>query len=421
MIGFGVLVLVVLLALLSEGFFSGSEIAVVASNKALLHDKTSFGIRLNRLVDEFREKPQRLLATTLIGTNLSVVTSTSLVTIYLRARYGEAGELYTLLIMSPLVLMFGEIMPKVVFQHFADRIAARVLPVLKIFSYLFYPILVSLIGLADLLMLALRAGRGKANPFITREQLQILLTVPLGDKGKMQAEKKMIRRVFSFSETLVKEVMIPLIEVEAIEESSPVSEARDKVRRMLYTRYPAYRERIDDVIGILHAFDLVNLPKDTTTIKSLIRPAFYVPESMPVDMLLLRMQKENFAMAIVVDEYGGCVGIITREDILEEIVGEIEDEHDEEERLYRQLGPIRWLIQARMEIDQINEELGFNLPDDEDYETLGGFILSRMHRIPRPGEILNYQDLSFVVRKADARSIEEIVVNQSPAPKTRAT
>jgi putative hemolysin len=414
MIGLGLVILIMLIALLSEAFFSGAEIAVVASNKALLHEKSSLGIKLERMVEEFRERPQRILGTVLIGTDLSIIASTSILTIYMRFHFGEAGEFYTLLIMSPLILIFGEMIPKVVFQHFADRIAPRVLPLLKLFSYIFYPILVSLAGLADLMMFILGARDGRGNPFVTREQLQSYLSTPLADRSTVGPEQKMIRRVFRFSETYVKEVMIPLIEVEAFEERALVSEVKQKVRAMLYSRYPVYRERVDDVIGILHAFDLVNLSEGIEIVKPLIKPAVYVPESMPVDELLMRMQKESFAMAIAVDEYGGCVGIITREDILEEIVGEIEDEHDEAKRPFRSLAPNRWLIQARMEINAINEELGFDLPEDEDYETLGGFLLSRMHRIPRAGEMLRYQDLTLVVRKADTRSIEEVVVSRAP-------
>jgi putative hemolysin len=417
-IGVGILLFVVFFALISEAFFSGSEIAVVASNKALLHKRTSFGIRLERMVEEFRQRPQRILGTALIGTNLSVVASTSLVTLYLRHRYGEAGELYTLLIMSPLLLICGEMIPKVIFQHFADRLAPRVLPLLKLFSYIFYPILVTLIGMADLLMFILRAGREKTNPFLTREQLRFLLTSSASQNLEKKTEHKMIRRVFRFFESTVKEVMIPLIEVQAFKESAPVSEVKKKVRALPYSRYPVFRERVDDVVGILHAFDLIDHPDESLTIKSLMRPAVYVPETMPVDDLLLRMQKENFAMASVVDEYGGCVGIITMEDILEEIVGEIEDEHDEAPRLFRTLGHNRWLIQARMEVDHINENLGLDLPEEEDYETLGGFLLSRLHHIPRAGEILRYQDLTFLVRKASPRGIEEILVSRIPRIET---
>ncbi len=418
MIGLGALLFVVLFALISEAFFSGSEIAVVASNKALLLKRTNLGIRLERMVEDFRQKPQRLLGTALIGTDLSVVVSTSLVTLYLRHRFGEAGELYTLLIMSPMLLIFGEMIPKVIFQHFADRIAPRVLPLLKFFSYIFYPILITLIGMADLLMFILRAGREKTNPFFTREQLQFLLTSSPLQKFEKKPEHKMIRRVFRFFESTVKEVMIPLIEVQAFKESATVSEVKKSVRALPYSRYPVYRERVDDVVGVLHTFDLINLPDEAATIKSLVRGVVYVPETMPVDDLLLRMQKENFAMASVVDEYGGCVGIITIEDILEEIVGEIEDEHDEVPRLFRTLGPNRWLIQARMEIDSINENLGLNLPEDEDYETLGGLLLSRLHHIPRTGEVLRYQDLTFLVRKANPRGIEEVLVSRVPRIET---
>ena len=218
----------------------------------------------------------------------------------------------------------------------------------------------------------------------------------------------MIHRVFRFSETKVSEVMIPLVDVRALKEDLTVKEALKIASKYPFSRYPVFRDRIDNIIGLVESRDLISSPA-TKKLKDLTRKVTFVPETMPVDELLERMQREGFQFAVVVDEYGGCVGIITREDILEEIIGEIEDEHEQKKPMFKKLATGRWLINARMEIDQINETFGWNLPKNG-YETLAGFLLDKFQRIPKTGEILRWQDFTFLVKKATARSIIEVVV-----------
>jgi len=181
-----------------------------------------------------------------------------------------------------------------------------------------------------------------------------------------------------------------------------------------FSRYPVYQERIDNIVGMVESRDLLSAPP-SSKLKELVKPVKYVPETMPVDELLQMMQRENFIFAVVVDEYGGCVGIITREDILEEVIGEIEDEHEQKKPLWRKLAPGRWLVNARMEIDQLNELFGWNLPKNG-YETLGGFLLDKFQRIPRTGEILRWGDFTFLIRKAEPRSILEVIVLKEEEP-----
>jgi len=408
MISFSVLVLVVGLCLALEAFFSGSEIAVVASNKAILRQRAGEGSRRFRLVEEFQARPQRLLGTTLIGTNLSMVVAVSTATIFFRSRYGALGELYTLLSISPLALLFAEMVPKVYFQQYADRIAPRVLVPLWLISRLLSPLLAVVTGFAGALS-RLLGGEGLKIPFVTREEIQLLLTGSGRPAEQEARERRMIGRVFRFAETTVEEVMIPLVNVQAVNEESTMAEALDQVRKDMHSRYPVFHERVDNVIGVIHSVDLLQATDPQAGIKTLVRPAVYLAENMQVHDALARMQKENFLLAVVVDEYGGCVGIITREDILEEIVGEIEDEHDRRLRLFRKLDERRWLIQARMEIDRINEALGLDLPEGE-YETLAGFLLAQIGHIPKTNEQHRFRDLVFVIREATPRAIQEVMV-----------
>ena len=401
---------IIVLCVASEFFFSGSEIAMVSADRLKMRKLAEKGSRGGKQVERFMERPEWMLGTTLVGTNLSVVTSTVLATLLMRNAFGEIGELYTLIVMSPLLLIFGEIIPKSIFQQRADAIAPRVALPLRFASVVVHPILTVVTGIANgILRIVGVRGDGPVSPFITREALDGILRKREPGSDLKPAERTMIRRIFNFSETTVEEVMIPLIDVVAVSKDVPPSEALEMMSRKAFSRLPVYRERVDDIIGILTNFDLLAAQDDLPSVQSLIRTVPYVPETKRIDDLLLRFQMEGSHMAIAVDEYGGVVGIVTVEDILEEIVGEIEDEHDEVRQLYRIDGENRYIINARMEIDSINEVLPFELPEG-DFETLGGFILGRFGRIPAVGDTLKFENLVLIVTKADRRSVVEVRV-----------
>ena len=203
--------------------------------------------------------------------------------------------------------------------------------------------------------------------------------------------------------------IIPLVDVVALEETCGVEEAIASVRQENYSRYPVYRDRVDNIIGILYSFDLLGAKREGKTIQPFIRPVSFFPETKPVDELLLEMQRNQETLAAVVDEYGGAVGIVTVEDILEEVVGEIEDEYDVNPPLYRRVGPKKIWVNARMEIDHLNESLKLGLPKG-DYETLGGFVLERLGRVPLAGEVFRYKKMLFEVLKSDEKSVLEVSV-----------
>lgn len=231
----------------------------------------------------------------------------------------------------------------------------------------------------------------------------------------------MIHKIIDFGETTVDEAMIPLIEVVALPAGATVAEAVASVSEHHFSRIPVYEERIDQIVGIVHAFDLLSADPQAS-LGSLMRPAYYVPETKLVDDLLQEMQRRQVQMAIVVDEYGGVVGIVTVEDLLEEIVGEIEDEYDEEPPPFRRLPDGSYMVDARMEVDLFNEELGLKLPEGE-YETLGGFLLSLFQKIPDPGEEIRYRSIRFLVTESDKRSIVKVrvrLVERQDAERKRA-
>jgi putative hemolysin len=399
----------ILLFLLLEAFLSGSEMAMVAADRKKLVRFAHSGPRLSRLTFRVLKAPSWFLSTALVGSNLAEVANAALVTALLIGHFGPRGDFLAFLILTPLILVFGEILPKTLFQQMADRWVLKIVPVIYAVSYVLYPA-VWLMSKTTNLVLRILGQEGEARPFVTREELQLILQTESGASDMKPHERTMIRRIFRFADTKVKEVMIPLVDVAALEDTSSVAEAVASLRQENYSRYPVFRERIDNITGIVHSFDLLLASNGGQTIRPFVRPVSFFPETKPIDELLLDLQRKQEAMAVVVDEYGGAVGIVTVEDILEEVVGEIDDEYDTGQPLFLRTAPGVFLINARMEIDHINEILKLGLPKG-DYETLGGFVLDRLGRVPLTGESFRYRKMLFEVKKANDRAVGEILVS----------
>ncbi len=404
-----VLVITILFFLVLEGFLSGSEIAMVAADRKKLARFAHAGPRSARLTLRVLKDPSWFLSTTLVGSNLAEVANAALVTSLLVAHFGDWGDFYAFLLLTPFILIFGEILPKTLFQQKADHWILKIVPVIWIISYILFPLVWFMSKTTKALLRILKMGE-EVRPFVTREELQLLLQTETAPSDMKPLEKTMIHRIFRFGGTKVKEVMIPLVDVVALEENSTVGEAIASVRQENYSRYPVFRERIDNLSGLIHSFDLLLAPNPAQTIQPFIRPISFFPETKPIDELLLELQRKQEALAVVVDEYGGAVGIVTVEDILEEVVGEIEDEYDSGPPLFRRVGPKSYLINARMEIDHINESLKLGLPKG-DYETLGGFVLDRLGRVPLAGESFRYRRMLFDVKKANERAVIEVLIS----------
>lgn len=406
---------VILLLILLEGFFSGSEIALVSTDKVAVRTERDRGSRSHAMLARFLDSPERILTTTLLGTNASVVANTTVFALLVRQGFEHAGkpepnvELLTVLLLTPIVLLFAELIPKSLFRHHADRIAPVVIHPLSWLSWALFPVVSLVRGMTRMLVEAL-GGDSEGGLAVSREELKVLLEQ--GQSETMEPrEVKMIQRVFDFHEVVAKEVMRPLIDVVGVEETDTLEEAVTKFVESGYSRLPVFHERIDNIIGVLHAMDLLHADDMTMPVTTLKRPVTYVPATQKVEVLLEDLQARRHGVAIVVDEYGGAEGMVTVEDILEEIVGEIEDEHDDPSPDIVQRGDNLWMVSARVEIDRINETLTLNLPDG-DYETLAGFVLDRLGRIPVAGEAVETDDARLVVHRANPRSIESVLVER---------
>ncbi len=414
MIGWETVIIAGAICVVTEGFFSGSEIAMVSANRALLRQKAAAGDRGAKMAEAFLARPQVLLSTTLIGTNLATVTFSVVFTLALLGSGVSNGALYTIAIVSPIILIFGEVVPKTFFQHHADALAPRIVYPLRAASLAAAPLVFLMSKFADAMMRVLGAERERA--FVTREELALLIEAEADAPSKSEItedEREMISNLLDMSDKTVDDVMVPLSEVVALPEDATLGEAALEVADKQHTRIPIFRSRVDDIVGIVHAFDLLRRGSDCKSepVTVIARTPTFVPESKLAVDLLVELQGTGNQMAIVVDEYGGAVGIISVEDILEEIVGEIEDEYDTGPSPLVREEPGVWRATARTPVDRINEELGVELPEeDEEYESIGGLLLHRMRRIPRTGESLVVGDVTLTVLSADARAIKEIRV-----------
>ena len=406
--------LVIIACLGAEAFFSGAEIALYAANKSKIRHTAEQGSRAAKLILQMLDKPEQMLGGTLVMHNLVVVTGTSLATAVFIYWLGQKGEWVALVVMSGLVLTVGEIFPRAIFQHFADRLAGVVILPLRAVFYVCYPVAYLITGLIGQGLCLFGPQSGKKSPFVPKEELELLVRLTNRSSTLGVHERRMIRRIFGFGDTRVYEAMIPLVEVVALDDDATADELIQAIREHGFSRIPIFQGNIHNIVGWVNAFDVLSMPPGERSFRHLIRPAYYVPETRRIGDLLKDVQQKGIPLAVVVDEYGGTVGIVTIEDMIEEIVGEIEDEYDARERLYEVLPDGSLRIDARMEIDTINEILGLHLPTG-DYVTLAGFILAQLERIPQRGELLMHDGLMLEIEQATNRTVERVHVVPRPS------
>ncbi len=401
------LIIVCLLAL--EAFFSGSEMGVVSADKMRLRHEAAKGSRGARLILKMLEKPEWLLSTTLVGTNICVVGNTTVATGAVVRLFGEQYAWLAVVLLAPLIWVFGEVVPKSVFQQQANVIAPVVAYPLRLASWLFAPIL----ALFTLLSRALSrmVGAKSENPFPLREAIMAMVETAHPGGDIHPAEKSMIQRVFRFGDTEARDIMVPLIDVVGIAQSATCGDVLQISAEKAHKRLPVYDERVDRIVGVVNALDLL-LEDPELPLAPRVTVVQYVPGSKPIHQLLLDFRSTGGNLAVVVDEYGGAEGIVTLEDLIEEVVGDIEDEYDSaEEKLQwvKQLREGDYLVSARTELATVKEKLRLDLPDG-DYETLGGFLLDMLGDIPSAGETVRYRRATFTIERATPLTILEVRV-----------
>ena len=408
---------VMVLFLLFKGFFSGSEIALVNSDKLKLHHKANQGHRGAKLVLRLFQTPDVVLGTTLVGTNISTIALTTIGTMLMIRYFGAAGDLYAVLLFTPLFLILGEVVPKSVYQQKSDEIAPIIVYPLRFFSLLFYPIVFVFSRVARLGARLVGGGKTEQNVFITREQMRMVVEMAERGASVDVFDRARIKRAIRFAETSVGEAMIPVAEMTAISRNRDTRGAITLVRRRGYNRLPVYSRNISNIVGIvtLTTWDLMDPELENRSIEDLIEPAYYVSHHQSIDQLLPILRKREDHMAIVVDEFGSAMGMITMEDILEEVVGEIDVGYDFEEylprrkRIFEELDEETYIIDARLPISEANDVLFADLPVAESH-TIGGLVMARLRHIPKEGESIVESGFRFTVEEATDRSIVKLRV-----------
>ena len=407
------------LLLLLKGFFSGSEIALVNADKMRLHHLANQGNRGAKLILHLFQRPEILLGTTLVGTNVSTIILTTLGTVLMIKAFGARGDIYAFLVYTPIFLVFGEIVPKSVYQQSSNTLAPIIVYPLRWFSILFAPIIFIFSRVAGVAARIAGGGKTASNLFITREQIRTVLEMSERSSGVDQFDRGRIKRAIRFSETTVGEAMVPVAEITAINKQQTTKEAISLVRRHGYNRLPVYEQNISNIFGVvtLSTWDLMNPELQQKSLHELIQPAYFVSTYQTIDQLMPILQSREDHMAIVVDEFGSAVGMITMEDILEEVVGEIDMGFDFEEYLPKKRGKLKrisedvYIVDSRLPISEANDFLGLELPVKESH-TVGGLVMARLRHIPEPGEYIVESGCRFVVEEASNRAIKKLRIER---------
>ena len=394
--------------IIMEAFFSGSEIGMIAINRIKMKQKADEGNSSAERVLNLLNTPEKLFATTSLGTNLAVVSSTSIFTAYMVTRMGSQGELLAMIILSPIILFGGEIVPKMILQNRADTIMPFFIWPLEMSLRILSPIIIFFTSISSFITNKLFRLSQENKKTFSRDQILQVLSLDSQTIELDATERTMIHKIFNFGDITVDQCMVPLVQLTAIRDDSTLEEAHQLAVDTGFSRFPVFHERMHNIIGVLNTFDLLNQPIEKSPLTHLVRPAHYIPSNKKIDDLLKELQKQGLHMGVIVDEYGGCIGLTTVEDLLEEIVGEIEDEYDKPEQKFQPYPGGGFIIDGEMEIDAINETIKLNLPTG-DYETLAGLILDRLETIPLAGEQLIVDDIRLTVKETSRRKVQSVI------------
>ncbi|NLM96624.1 MAG: HlyC/CorC family transporter, partial [Halanaerobiaceae bacterium] len=366
-----------------SAFFSAAETAIMSVNRVRIRELANDGDKKAIAVDRLINNHTRLLITILIGNNLVNISASSIATFFATELYGSRGVGIATGLVTFIVLFFGEITPKALVRRHAVKFSKMVAPVLSWIQRLLSPIIFVFVKIIEFFI---RDG-DISRSFLSEEEIRRFVNVSEEEGVIKSSEQKMINSIFEFDDTTVKEVMIPRIDMKCIEENADFTELIKLAIESGHSRIPVFKETIDRITGIVYVKDLLELLLEKNSaeakIKDYIRPAYFIPESKKINHLLAEMKKKKVHIAIILDEYGGTAGLVTIEDLLEEIVGDIQDEYDLEPKQIEYINDHEILLDARISIDELNEILPEPVLEEENYETISGFILYQLGYLPK--------------------------------------
>ncbi len=399
--------LLVLLAL--SAFFSGAETALMSLNRIRLKHLVDSHVPRADIIYGFLDNPGRLLSTLLIGNNVVNIVFSSVATILFISLLGPAyGAPVAVVVATALVLVFGEVTPKTLANQKSEAWALHVARPISLLMTILSPLIAVLTritnGIASLVGVTPRRDN-----LVTQDEIRTVIHIGQREGVIELSERKMLTSVLEFNDTLVREIMIPRIDIFALPQDLTVEEAAQETIVQHYSRIPIYEKSVDNIIGLVHVKDLLAamLDKPDTLVRDIMRSMLFVPESRQIGLLLEQMQKQRVSVAIVLDEFGSTSGMATIEDIVEEIVGEIEDEYDEGDLPMETLGESETLLDGGCSISDVNDQLSLNLPEEQS-ATVGGYIFSRLGHIPRVGDTVTYHNWAMVVEEMEGRRVARV-------------
>ena len=409
-------ILIVFALICVVAVMAASEVALTRTNR----------VRALRLVEEQKSKSaERLLRITenpapylnvvLLITLLSTIGGTTIATSLAVRHFDTAGEIVSTVVMTLLLFVFAEVTPKTYAIQQTDRVALRTAPLLSLIGGLLGPFAKFLLRLANVIM----PGKGlKEGPFITEQEIRAYAEVASDESEIEEGERDLIHSIFEFGDRIVREVMVPRPDIVSIEDDQALRDVQALVLTHGYSRIPVFHEELDNIVGIIYAKDVLKAlhqGKQDSPLSEVVREAHFVHETKKVSELLREMQKEKFHIAMVTDEYGSVSGLVTLEDLLEELVGEITDEYDKEEAEIAEVEPGVFRVSGKVSIDDVNDKLGIELPD-EGWDTVAGFVLDLFGKIPEAGEERDFQGLRFRAEEVLGRRIAKVLITRLPDP-----
>jgi len=403
-----------LLLLAMSGFFSGSETALTSLNRIRIHHLVKKGVPRAQLLLELTSRPNRLLSTILVGNNIVNIAASAMATSISLRLFGDEGVGIAVAFVTVLVLIFGEITPKTYAAITSETTALRVAVPVYWLQVLFAPV-VRLLGFVTNFIIRVSGARQAApGTRITEDEIKIMVGMGEGQGVIESQEREMIDNVFQLNDTLVREVMLPRVDIVAVEADSSLRDPWEKIIDFGHSRLPVYEGSLDNIVGILYAKDL--MPKhgqlDEFTTRSIMREAYHVPETKRADELLRQMRKERVHIAVVLDEFGGTAGLVFFEDLVETIIGEIGDEYDERKPLIETVKPGQIRVSAGVNVEEVNELTGLDLPQ-EDFDTIGGLVFHMLGRVPEEGDTIDLNEGTITVESVEGRRIRKVMITKS--------
>jgi magnesium and cobalt exporter, CNNM family len=406
-------IVVILLLIAFVALMAASETAITRMNRVRAYRLQEDGRRGAPSLVKIAENPAPYLNVVLLLTLLAQIGGTTIATSLAVRRLHGAGEIVATIVMTLLLFVFAEVTPKTYAIQQTDRVALRLAPLLYTLGRALGPPARALLKIANVIM----PGKGlPQGPYITEQELRALADVASDEQQIDKSENQLIHSIFEFGDTIAREVMVPRPDIVAIEASNSLRDVQELMLRHGFSRVPVYRQDLDNIAGVVHAKDVLRVIYQGRTdvpLPDVVRKAHFVPEQKKVAELLRQMQQEKFHIALVTDEYGSVAGLVTLEDLLEELVGEITDEYDRDELHVERVNDHEFRVNGSVPISEINELLDVELPDEE-WDTVAGLMLGLLGKIPAQGEEVRYQNLTFVAERVQRRRIAQVLIRREP-------